>query len=199
MNNWRRYLILNIGLLLLLGSLVLYGIQISRTVTAGGSTPQQVDQLPQQYGADRAFIEQYGVFLLLFLLGLTLVCIYGMIGIRRSDNPVGIVPQIVIVLILFSNVITTLNSLAVASKAIVLSQPAFWTFLVVAVLGLANVAFVLVIWNGYRWGMWAYGISAFLMFILKFAGSVPIFPSIIELSAVIVLIYLLRPIWVEME
>jgi hypothetical protein len=81
----------------------------------------------------------------------------------------------------------------------VLSQPAFWTFLTVAVLGLANVAFVLVIWNGFRWGMWAYGISAFLLFILKFAGSVPIIPSIIELSAVIVLIYLLRPIWVEME
>ncbi len=199
MNNWRRYLILNIGILLLLGSLVLYGIQISRTVTSGGGTPQQVDQLPQQFGADRAFIEQYGVFLLLFLLSLTLVCIYGMIGIHRSDNPVGIVPQIVIVLILLSNVITTLNSLAVASKAIILSQPAFWTFLVVAALGLANTGFVLVIWNGFRWGMWAYGISAFLMFILKFAGSVPIFPSIIELSAVIVLIYLLRPIWVEME
>ncbi len=47
--------------------------------------------------------------------------------------------------------------------------------------------------------MWAYGIAAFLMFVLKFAGSVPIIPSIIELSAVVVLIYLIRPLWSEME
>jgi hypothetical protein len=199
MMNWRKYLILNIGLLLVLGSLVLYGIQISRTVVPAGSTPQQIDQLAQQYGADRGFIDQYGGFLLLFLPGLTLIAIYGAIGIRRPDNPIGIVPQVVLVLVVLTNIITTLNSLAVASKAIFLSPAAFWMFLAVAVLGLANFAFALVIWNGFRWGMWAYGIAAFLMFILKFAGSVPIIPSIIELSAVIVLIYLLLPIWAEMD
>ena len=199
MNNWRRYLILNLGLLLVLGSFILYGIQISRTVVPAGSTPQQIDQLTQQYGSDCVFTDQYGVFLLLFLPGLILLGIYGTIGIRRPDNPIGIVPQIVIALILITSVITTLNSLAVASKAIVLSPPAFWMFLVVAALGLANFAFCLVIWNGFKWGMWSYGSAAFLMFTLKFAGSVPIVPSIIELSAVVVLIYLLRPIWAEMD
>ena len=199
MNNWRRYLILNLGLLLVLGSFILYGIKISQTVVPAGSTPLQIEQLTQQYGSDRAFIDQYSGFLLLFLPGLTLLGIYGTIGIRRSDNPIGIVPKTVMVLIILSNVITTLNSLAVASKAIALSPPAFWMFLVVAALGMANFAFCLVIWNGFKWGMWSYGIAAFLMFTLKFAGSVPIIPSIIELSAVIVLIYLLRPLWAEMD
>jgi hypothetical protein len=199
MKKWRSYLVLVIGLLLLLTSFILYGIQVSQASPATGSAVLSGDQLGQQYGTDRIFIEQYGVFLLLFLLGLTLVCIYGTIGIRRPDNPVGLVPQFIIVLVLLSNAVTTMNSLAVASKAIVLSLPAFWTFLAVAALGLANVAFVLVIWNGFRWGLWAYGVGAFLLFVLKFAGSVPIIPSIIELSAVIILIYLLRPIWSEMD
>jgi hypothetical protein len=199
MKKWRSYLVLVIGLLLLLTSFIFYGIQVSQASPATGSAVLSGDQLGQQYGTDRIFIEQYGVFLLLFLLGLTLVCIYGTIGIRRPDNPVGLVPQFIIVLVLLSNAVTTMNSLAVASKAIVLSLPAFWTFLAVAALGLANVAFVLVIWNGFRWGLWAYGVGAFLLFVLKFAGSVPIIPSIIELSAVIILIYLLRPIWSEMD
>jgi hypothetical protein len=192
MKHWRSYLILNLGLLFVLASFIVYGKQISQTVTPAGSTPQQ-------YGSDRLFIEQYGVFLLLFLPGLTLLGIYGTIGMHRSDNPIGILPKTVLVLILFTNAITALNSLAVASKAIVLSPPAFWLFLVVAALGLANFAFCLVIWNGYKWGMWAFAIAAFLIFVLKFAGSVPIIPSLFELSAVVVLFILIRPVWSEMD
>jgi len=199
MNNRRRFIILYVGLLLVLGSFILYGIKIIQAAPPAGSTPQQIDQFAQQYGTDQAFINQYGVFLLMFLPGLTLVGIYGAIGNQSPDNPVGIVPKAIIVLIILTSVLTTLNSLAVASKAIVLSPLAFWMFLVVAALGLANFAFVLVVWNGIRWGMWAYGITASLMFILKFAGSVPIIPSIIELSAVVVLIYLIRPLWIEMD
>ena len=192
MKNWRSYLILNLGLLFVLASFIIYGKQISQTIIPAGSTPQQ-------YGSDRLFIEQYGVFLLLFLPGLTLLGIYGTIGIHRSDNPIWILPKIIMVLILLTNVITALNSLAVASKAVVLSPPAFWLFLVVAALGLANFAFCLVIWNGYKWGMWAFAIAAFLMFILKFAGSVPIIPSLFELSTVVVLFILIRPVWPEMD
>jgi len=199
MNNWRRYLILNLGLLLVLASFIIYGVQISHTIAPAGSTPQQIDQLTQQYGSDRVFIEQYGVFLLLFVPGLVLLGIYGAIGVRQPENPIGIIPKIVMVLILLTNVITTLNSLAIASKAIVLSRPAFWLFLAVAALGLANFVFCLVIWNASRWGMWAFAITAFLMFVLKFGGSVPIIPSLFELSTVVVLYVLIRPIWSEMN
>jgi len=199
MKNWRSSLVLNLGLLLMLAAFIIYGIQISQTVIPVGSTPQQIEQLTQQYGSDRVFIDQYSVFLFLLLPGLTLLGFYGAIGIRRLGSPIGIVPKIVMLLILFTNVITTLNSLAVASKAIVLSQPAFWMFLVLAALGLANFAFCLAIWNGLKWGMWGYAIAAFLMFILKFAGSVPIIPSLFEFSAVVVLFLLIRPIWSEMD
>ena len=194
-----RSILLGVGLLLLISSLVLYGLQVYRSAPPLGSTPQQIDQLAQQYGTDQAFIQEYTLFLSLFVLGLAFLFVYGAVAVNRPDNPIGIVPKVVIVLIVLTNIITSLNGLAVASKAIVVSPPAFWVFLVVAALGLANFAFVLVVWNGIRWGMWAYGIAAFLMFVLKFAGSVPIIPSIIELSAVVVLIYLVRPLWNEMD
>jgi hypothetical protein len=199
MKNWPRKLILALGLMLVLASFVLYGLQVTGVLSTGGNLAPSIGSASPQYGTDRVFIEQYGVFLLLFLPGLTLLAIYGTIGINRPDNPIGIIPKFVIVLSLITNVITTLNSMAVASKAIFLSIPAFWTFLVVGALGMANFAFCLVIWNGFRKGMWWYGISAFVMFTLKFFGSVPIIPSLFELSVVGILIYLLRPIWDEME
>ena len=199
MKKWLRNLILYSGIILLVGSFVLYGVQVYRSAPPIGSTPQQITRFAEQYGNDAAFARQYSGFLVLFLLGLTLLSIYGMIGIQDPLNPVYFVPKIVIVLIILASVVTTLNSLAVASKAVIVSPPAFWMFLAVAALGLANFFFVLAVWNGKRWGMWAYGTSASLMFILKFAGSIPIMPSIMELSAVVVMIYLVRPLWVEMD
>ncbi len=199
MKNRRRFIILYLGLLLVLGSFVLYGLQVVRSAPPPDSTPQQLDEFARQYGTDQAFIDQYGVFLLMFLPGLTLIGIYGAIGVQSPDNPIGIVPKAIMLLVMLSSVITAMNSLAVASKAIILSPPAFWMFLAVAALGLTIFAFILVLWNGFRWAMWAYGFAAGLMFILKFAGSGPIIPSIIELSAVVVLIYLIRPVWWEMD
>src|SRR5512138_80456 len=78
-----RSLILAVGLLLVIGSLVSYGIQVYRSAPPLGSTPQQINQLAQQYGTDRAFVQAYGLFLLLFISGLTLLFIYGVIG--RND------------------------------------------------------------------------------------------------------------------
>ncbi len=132
MKNKRRFIILGLGLLLMVSALALYGFQVVRSAPPLGSTPEQIDQLAQQYGTDQAFIQDYGIFLILFILGLTLLFIYGVIGINDPDNPIGLVPKVIIVLIILTNVITALNSLAVASKAIVVSPPAFWVFLAVA-------------------------------------------------------------------
>jgi len=197
-NNWRNSLVLFLGLLLILGSLIVYGVRVAQTSIPAGSTPQQIEQLTQQYGLDRPLFEQFGAFLWMFLPGITLLGIYGTIGICRPGNPHRILTKIVMALILLTNVITALNYLVVASTAEAFSA-AFWTFLAVAGLGLANFAFCLVVWNGYRWGMWCLGISAFLMFILKFAGSVPIVPSLFELSSVVVLYFLIRPVWSDMD
>jgi hypothetical protein len=196
--NWRNFLVLNIGLLLVLSSFIVYGVRVAQTSIPAGSTPQQIEQLTQQYGLDRPFIEQYPVFLLFFFPGITLLGLYGTIGIRRPDNPHGLITKTIMVLILFTGLITTLSNLPVIPTTEIYS-PAFWSYLAVAVLGLANFAFCLVVWNGYRWGIWSLGASAFLVFVLKFAGSVPIIPSLFEFSAVVVLYILIRPYWNEME
>ena len=199
MKNWRNFLVLNIGLLLVLGSFIIYGSRVAQTLIPASATSQQLEQVVQQYGLDRPFLEQYAIFLWMFLPGITLLGVYGTVGLRRPGNPHWLFTRIIMVLILLTNALTVLNYLAIASKAGALSPTAFWLFLAVAALGLANFAFCLVVWNGYRWGMWSLGGTAFLMFILKFAGSVPIIPSVFELSAVVVLYVFLRPIWVDMD
>jgi hypothetical protein len=69
----------------------------------------------------------------------------------------------------------------------------------VACLALANFVFLLVVWNGFKWAVWAYGISSFVVCTLKFVGLTPIFPVLFEFSAVIILFYLLRTSWETME
>ena len=181
LKNWRNFLVLALGLGLVLGSLLAYGIRIAQTIIPAGSTP-----------------EQLSLFLWLFLPGITLLGIYGTFGIRRlGGNPHGIVPKVVMVLILLASAITAVSYLLVASTAGVLSA-AFWANIVTAILGLANFAFCLVIWNGYRWGVWCLGGSAFLMLVLKFAGGA-VLSSLFEFSAVVVLYFLIRTYWNDMD
>jgi hypothetical protein len=197
--NWRNYLVLNIGILLVLFSLVIYGARISETILPAGSTPQQIEHFTQEYGLDRPVIEQYGLFLFTFLLGLTLLGLYGTVGLRWRGFQHWILTKLLIILMLITNTVTMLNFFATAHASIQESLPAFWLALVDAGLALANFAFLLVIWNGYKWGFWAFGITSFVLCTLKFVGHLPIFPVLFEFSAVIILFYLIRPSWQEME
>lgn len=199
MKNQRRFFILNIGLLLVLASFIIYGILIARTIIPAGSTPQQIQEQTRKYGLDRPVIEQYSFFLFTFIPGLTLLGIYGTIGLQRKDFQHSILTRILIILLLFSNTVTMLNFLITAHASVQEALPAFWMSLIVAALGLANFIFLLVIWNAYKWGVWAFGIGTFVMDTLKFFGHLPIFPVLFEFSAVIVLIYLIRPFWAGME
>ena len=61
--------------------------------------------------------------------------------------------KIFIVLMLITNTVTMLNFLVTAHASAAGTPSAFWLALVVAGLALANFAFLLVIWNGYRWGV----------------------------------------------
>jgi ABC-type dipeptide/oligopeptide/nickel transport system permease component len=196
---WRNYLVLTIGIVLVLVSLVIYGVRVWETTIPTGSTPQQIADVTEKYGLDRPVIEQYGWFLFTFLPGLTLLGIYGTIGLHRRDFQHWILIKIFIVLMLITNTVTMLNFLVTAHASMQEALPAFWLALVVAGLALANFVFLLVIWNGYRWGVWAFGIVSFVLCTLKFVGHIPIFPVLFELSSVIILIYLLRSSWAEME
>jgi ABC-type dipeptide/oligopeptide/nickel transport system permease component len=197
--NWRNYLVLGIGVLLILVSFVFYGVRVSETNIPAGSTPQQVQQLTHLYGLDRPVIEQYAAFLFAFLPGLTLLGIYGTLGLRRDDFQHWILVKIFIVLMLITNTVTILNFLVTAHASIQEALPAFWLSLLVASLALANFGFLLVIWNGYKRGAWAFGIISFVLCTLKFVGHVPVFPVLFEFSSVLILIYLLRSSWAEME
>jgi hypothetical protein len=197
--NWRNYLVLIFGIVLVLVSFVIYGIRVSETNIPVGSTPQQIKHLTQEYGLDRPLIEQYGWFLFTFLPGLTLLGIYGTFGLRGRNFQHGILVKLFIVLMLITNTITILNYIVTAHASMQEALPAFWLALVVAGLALANFAFLLGIWNGHRWSVWAFGITSFVLSTLKFVGQVPILPVLFELSSVIILIYLSRSSWSRME
>ena len=199
MKNWRSYLVLVIGLLLILASFVVYGLRVLETTIPFESTPQQIANLTRIYGLDRPVIEQYQWFLFTFLPGLTLLGIYGTFGLGRRDFQHWILVKIFIVLMLITNTVTILNFLVTAHASAQDTPLAFWAALMVAALALANYAFLLVIWNGFRWSVWAFGIASFVLCTLKFIGQVPIFPVLFELSSVVILIYLLRYSWSMME
>ena len=199
MKNWPKQLVLAIGILLVLVSLTIYAVRVIKTFLPAGSSPQQVQHITQVYGLDRPIIEQYGLFLFTFLPGLTLLAIYGTVGQKNRDFQPWILVKLLIVVMLITNTITMLNFFVTAHASLQDSLSAFWTALVVACLALANFAFLLVVWNGYKWGVWAFAITSFVLCTLKFVGLTPIFPVLFEFSAVIILFYLLRSSWSEME
>ena len=199
MTNWRKYLVLDLAILLVLISLGIYVLRILQTFLPAGSTPAQIQQVTQQYGLNRPIIEQYGWFLFTFLPGLTLLGIYATVGQPRRDFQPGILVKILVVIMLVTNTVTMLNFFVTAHASMQDSLPAFGTALVVACLALANFVFLLVVWNGFKWAVWAYGFSSFVVCTLKFVGLTPIFPVLFEFSAVIILFYLLRTSWETME
>ncbi len=199
MKNWRNYLVLYISVLLILVSFVIYGVRVSETFIPAGSSVQQVEQLTRRYGLDRPVIEQYAWFLFTFLPGLTLLGLYGTLGLRRQAFPHWSLVKALIVLMLLTNTVTILTYLVTAHISLADSPIAFISALVDSALALANFIYLLVIWNGYKWGVWAFAISSFVLSTLKFIGHLPIFAVVFEFSAVIILIYLLRFSWSEMH
>jgi ABC-type dipeptide/oligopeptide/nickel transport system permease component len=199
LKNWHNYMIAIIGILLVLVSLVIYGLRILETTIPAGSTPQQIEQVTQLYGLDRPVFQQYGAFLFTFLPGLTLLGIYGTFGFRSRDFQHWILAKISIVMMLITNTVTMLNFFVTAHASLQEALAAFWFALVDAGLALANFAFLLVLWNGYKWGFWAFGITSFVLCTLKFVGHLPVFPVLFEFSAVFILFYMIRSYWQTME
>jgi hypothetical protein len=197
--NWRNYLVLASGVVLVLLAFVIYAVRISRTTIPAGSTLQQIQDLTQKYGLDRPLIKQYGWFLFAFLPGLTLLGIYGTVGLRGRNFQHGILVKLFIILMLITNTVTILNFLVTAHASAQEAIPAVWLSLLAVGLALVNFAFLLVVWNGRRWSVWAYGIGSFVLCTLKFVGQLPIFSVLFEFSSVVILIYLLRSSWPAMD
>jgi ABC-type dipeptide/oligopeptide/nickel transport system permease component len=198
LKNWRSYLVLSIAVLLILISFVFYGVRVFETAIPAGSSPEQVAQLTRQYNLDRPIIEQYAWFLFTFLPGLTLLGIYGTVGLRRQAFPHWVVVKGLIVIMMITNTITILTFLVTAHISLADSPFAFISALLDSALALANFVYLLVIWNGHRWGIWAFAISSFVLSTLKFMGHLPVIAVLFEFSGVILLIYFLRFSWSEM-
>lgn len=197
MKFWPRTLLLYFSLALLLAGLIFYGVLVSRTIIPPGSTPGQIARQIQKYGLDRPVPQLYAPFLFTFLPGLALLGLYVTVGLRQKDFHHWIVTRVVIIFLLITSVINIWTFFVTAQASLQDALPAFWLSLAVALLALGNFIFLLLVWNGRRWGMWAYGISTFVMDTLKFVGHIPIFPILFELFSVVILIVLLRPVWNE--
>ena len=180
MKIWRNIIILTLGILLLLASLIVYFVQISHAFSQAGTTPPAI---------------QFRTFLILFLPGLTILAIYGMVGINRPDPYHNFLVKVFLVLILFSNTVTVLNYLLLSLPYSELYSIDFYLKLVFVLLALGNISFSLVIWNGYKWGFWGFGVCSFFLFVLSFTGGVPIIPSIFSASEPVILYFLIRPAW----
>jgi hypothetical protein len=199
LKHWLKTLVLVLGILLVLGSFAAYGWRVSQTIIPAGSTPEQIDQLEQQYGLVGPLALQYPLFTYLFLPGMTILALYGMLAVRRQESVHSIYTKIFLVLLLISSLITAFNYLLQAPP-IELDYPLdFWLNIVLIGLVLASFVFTLAIWNEYKWGVWAYGVVTCMIFILSFIGGIPISVVCLGPLGLIVLYVLVKPAWIYMR
>jgi hypothetical protein len=178
---FRKPLVLIIGIALVLASFAVFALGISGTIP----------------------VVQKGWFLGTSLPGLALIGLYATVGVPGPDfqkrSFIWILVKILIVIMLLTNVITMFNSLSTAQLELSESLGASIMSLVDVGLALAGFAFLLVVWHGRRWSVWAYGVTSFVLCTMKFVGHLPVFPILFEFSFVIVLFYLLGSSWGKME
>ncbi len=192
MKNWRNLSILILGVLLITAAFVAYAGQVDHTRIPLGATQAEVQLLTEKYGLDRPPAAQYGLCLVLFLSGLTVVTVYGTLGIRRAVNPLFILVRAFLLLLLITNAITACVYLLEAPQVQPFSLGDFSLKMVLVGLAVANCAFCLVIWNGRRWGFWGFCLASLAAFILALIGHVPVVPSLFAVSAPVILYYLIR-------
>ncbi len=184
MKIWRNIIILTVGIILVLASLIIYSIQVSRSIVLASTIPPAV---------------QFRTFLMLFLSGLTVLIIYGMMGVPRPDPFHTILVKVFLILIILGNVVTALNYLLLSIPYSQLFSIDFYLKLVFVILALAIILFSLVIWNGFKWGFWGLVVASFFVFILNIIGGVPIIPSIFGASEPVILYFLIRPAWSDLD
>jgi hypothetical protein len=180
----RNIIILSLGILLVLAGVIFYIVRISQSTPPVKSTP---------------IATYYGPFLFLFLPGLTILIIYGMVGIGKPSPYQTILVKVFLILILLGNIITAVNYLLVSVPYSQLLSIDFYLKTILIALSLANILFSLVVWNGYKWGFWGFVVSSFFAFVLNFIGGVPIVPIIFGASEPVVLYFLIRPAWSDLE
>ncbi len=191
--------LLALGLALTLGSLAAYGLRVSQSTIPADASPQQVDELRQEYGLEGPLALQYRYFSFLFLPGIILLAVYGTAGIPQPDPVHTTFTKIFLVFILFANGVTSFNYLLHAPQEVPPPSLGFWLVMTLVGLLLAAYFSALVLWHGRRWGMWVFSIASFLAFVISIMLQVPVVSACFGGAAPIVLFVLTRSAWTYMD
>ena len=195
---WRTGLLL-VGILLVLASFTAYGLRVAQTVMPAGASEAEIEQLRHEYGLEGPVALQYAAFSFLFLPGLIVVAVWGTLVARRPDPIEMPYARVFLALVMVANGITAFNYLLQAPPLDAGYPLHFWLNMLLIGLVLAGFAFALVIWHGTKWGVWAYGISACLVFVMSFIGGIPLATTCLGPLGLIILYVLIRPVWVYMD
>jgi hypothetical protein len=74
-----------------------------------------------------------------------------------------------------------------------------WTIPVLIVFSLINTGLAIGIWNWKRWGVYGFGVAVIGIFIVNMAIGVPILSALSGFVGLIIMIFLVRPVWEHMD
>ena len=199
MSRKRIVLLLILGVLLFAAACGVYALRVWQTTPPLDASADELAALTNRYGLDRPPAVQFGLFLGMFIPALLLIGLTGMSRGRAGDPLHRPITRLVILLLLFTYGLITANYLVLAPAVGRPGSIEFWLTVTMSALALVNFFSLLVVWNGRRWGVYSLASSSFLLLVLNLLGGVPLLTTVFELSAVVVVYVLVRPVWIYME
>lgn len=104
-----------------------------------------------------------------------------------------------LVLMLIANPLTGLYYLFAGStvRQALPSMPG-WVIPVLALFALANFVFALGMWNWKKWGVYGFAASSLLIFVVNVI-AIGFVPALLGLVGLVILAFLVRPVWNQMK
>jgi hypothetical protein len=199
MSRNRIVLLLVLGVLLFAAACAVYALRLWQTTPPVDASVEELAALTDRYGLDRPPAVQFGLFLGLFIPALLLTGLTGMSRSRAEEPLHRPITRLVVLLLLFTYGLIAANYLVLAPAVARPGALGFLLTMSMAGLALLNFISLLVLWNGRRWGIYSLGSSSFVLLALNLLGGVPLLTTVFELSAVVVVYVLVRPVWIYME
>jgi hypothetical protein len=196
--HWRSGL-LALGLVMIAASFAAYGLRVAEAVVPAGASEAEIEELMQAHGFVGPLALQYRLFTYLFLPGMLVVTAWGTIAFRRPDPVEMPFARIYLAVMLLANGITAFNYLLAAPPLDAGFPEDFWLNMLLIGMLLAQFAFALVTWQGFKWGAWAFAITAVPLAILTFVGGIPLAAVCIGPLGLIIFYVVIKPVWVYMD
>lgn len=74
-----------------------------------------------------------------------------------------------------------------------------WAIITSGTLSLLNIIFALGIWKFKKWGFYGFGAVSVIAFVVNIISGTPVYSALIGLVGIVILYFLVRPIWSQME